>query len=104
MAAEEPVPVKATARGEFAALLTTVAVPVSVAAVVGVKSTPNDAVCPAASVRGSEMVVGLNPVPVIPILEMVTLELPVLERVTVFVDEVPSVTLPKLRAAGEADS
>jgi len=98
------VPVKATARGELAALLTTEAVPVSVPAVVGAKTTPNDVVCPAASVKGSEMVVGLNPVPVMPILEMVTLELPVLERVTVCVAEVPSVRLPKLRAAGEADS
>ena len=80
------------------------AVPVNVPAVAGAKITPKEVVCPAASVSGSVMVVGLNPVPVTPILEIVTLEFPVFETVTVCVDELPSVRLPKLRAAGEADS
>lgn len=90
--------------GELVALLVTVTLPVTLPVAVGANATLNDVDCPAASVRGSERPVTLNPVPVTLSFERVTLALPVLLSVTVCVALVPVVTLPKLSEVDDAES
>lgn len=99
-----PVPVSAMAKGELEALLVTVAVPERVPTLAGAKTTLKLVDWLAASVSGSVVPVEVNPVPVTLTLEMVTLEFPVLVRVTVWVELVPVVTLPKLSDVEEAES
>jgi len=77
------VPERATDNGEFEALLTTVTVPVSAPVLVGAKITLKLVDWPAASVSGSVMPEEENPVPATLMLERVTLEFPVLVKVTV---------------------
>ena len=99
-----PVPASATTRGEFVALLTTVTLPARLPADAGANETLKDVDCPAARLSGSAIPLVLNPAPVALICEMETLELPVLEIVTLCVALVPVVRLPKLKDAGEAES
>ena len=99
---EAPVPESAIVVGEFVALLVTVTLPLALPAVVGSNTTENDVLCPALSVRGRARPVTEKPVPVRLSLDNETLALPVLVSVTVCVELVPVVTLPKLTDVGEA--
>jgi hypothetical protein len=92
-----PLPVREIVVGEFVALLTTETDPVSAPDAVGVKTTLNVALAPAAMVSGTVTPVVLKPVPEAVILETFTLELPVLVSVTVCVLLLPTFTFPKLR-------
>jgi hypothetical protein len=69
-------------RGEFAAVLTTDALPVALPATVGVNVTPKLAVCPADNVTSGAAPLRLNPLPLTLTWEIVTAELPVFVRVT----------------------
>ena len=70
-----PVPVIAIFRGEFAALLTTLTLPVTAPAVAGLNCTLKLLVCPDESVIGSVNVPRVKPLPVTPI--CVTVNVPV---------------------------
>jgi len=82
--------------GEFAAVLTTDAVPVALPATVGVNATPKLADCPADNVTSGAEPLRLNPVPATLTWEMLTAELPVLVSVTLCVALALRVSLPKL--------
>lgn len=59
-----------------------VTLPLALAAVCGANATVKFALCPAVSVKGAVIPVKLNPVPLIPTWEIVTLEPPVLVTVS----------------------
>ncbi len=100
-AGSAPVPERPIVTGPLA-LLTTLALPVTLPELVGAKATLNVAVCPDPNVTASPLVV--NPAGTL-IAEMLTLELPVLVSVTVCgLLLLPRRTLPKLSEAGLADS
>ena len=99
---EAPVPESAIVVGEFVALLVMVTLPLALPAAVGSNTAENDVLCPALSVRGRARPVTEKPVPVTLSLDSETLAFPVLVSVTVCVELVPVVTLPKLTAVGEA--
>jgi hypothetical protein len=90
--------------GELEAVLLTVAVPVRLPAEAGENSMPNEVACPAASVTGKEMLVCEKPVPETEILDTDTLALPLFVKVTVCVEFVPVVRLPKFMDVGDAES
>ena len=90
--------------GEFAALLVTVTLPDTSAAVVGVKTTLRFAVWPAPMVTGGVRPLVVKSAPETLIWEMLTLELPVLVSVTVCVLLLPKATFPKLKEVGLAES
>ena len=69
---------------------------------VGVKTTPNVRLCPAAKFAGRGKPLAVNAPFDMPLCEIVTLVVPVLVRVSVKVCEVPGARLPKVRLAGEA--
>ena len=98
-----PVPVRETASGEFEALLATDSVPVVLPAAVGANFTVNVALWPAARVAGRVGPETVRPLPVTVALEMLTLAL---AAVTVTVCEalLPTLTDPKLREVGLAES
>jgi len=83
--------------GEPAALLATVTVPLSEPAAVGENTTLKVRFCPAVSVTGVPAPLRMKPDPVSVMLEMVTLEFPVLVTVTVRVKDEPAFTLPNAR-------
>ena len=64
--AATPVPDKDTERVGFEALEAILTVPLALAAVVGVKVTLNEALCPAPSVSGVVIPLNVNPAPLIP--------------------------------------
>lgn len=92
-----PVPDSAIVAGEPDALLTTVTAPVKLPAVVGENSTPKVRLCEGASVTGVPAPLRAKLEPASDICEIVTLELPVFDMETLWVEEPPSLTLPKLR-------
>ena len=92
-------PLNAIESGELEALLVTVAIPVMLPAEAGSNCTPNEVDCPAATVTGRATLVAVKPDPVTVILEIDTLELPVLLSVTVCLELVLVFKLPKLRRA-----
>ena len=93
-----------TTRGELVALLVTVTPPVRLPAEAGAQVTLNEVDCPAESEIGNETPVALKPVPLAATCEMVTVELPVLVRVTFREAALPVGRLPKLNEAGFAES
>ena len=82
-------PLREIVNGEFVALLETVTNPDKVPMVVGANVTPKEVLCPAASVSGRVEGANVKPDPLSLIAEMLTLELPVLEMVTAFVELAP---------------
>ena len=82
-------PLSEIVNGEFVALLETVTNPDKVPMVLGANVTPKEVLCPAASVSGSVEEAKVKPEPLALIAEMLTIELPVLEMVTVCVAVVP---------------
>jgi hypothetical protein len=90
--------------GEPVALLVTVTVPVSVAAVVGLNTTLNVIVWFGVSVTGVFAPVKLKPVPFSLIWVICTFPLPVFVAVTGSVDELPVFTFPKFRLVVLNDS
>ena len=98
-----PVPDKEIA-GELLALLETEAVPVELPVVVGVNATFSAADFPGASAVLELIPFALKPAPEAVTLEMVTLELPVLVRVTANVLLLPLFTFPKFKLVGLATS
>ena len=80
-----PTPASEIDSGEFAAVLTTDAVPVELPAIVGVNETLKLAACPADSVTTGAEPLRLNPVPATLTCEMLTAELPVFVSVTLCV-------------------
>lgn len=91
-----PVPLKATALGEFGALLAIVTLPVKLPELVGAKSTLNDAVPPAAMVAGVVNPLTLKPLPLSATCEMVSAADPVFVIVKLWDLVCPSTMLPKL--------
>jgi hypothetical protein len=90
--------------GELVALLITETDPLPAPDAVGVKTTLNVAVEPAAIVCGTLIPVVLKPVPEVVIFETLTVELPVLVSVTVCVLLLPTLTFPKLKLVALAES
>ena len=99
-----PVPARETIVGELLALLDTETLPLALPLVVGVNLTSSLAVWLGASVVPAVTLLALNPVPVGVTLATVTLESPLLVRVTLRVLLLPSFTLPKFKLAGVAPS
>ena len=95
-----PAPLKEIARGELGALLTSDIEPVVLVAAAGVNTALNLEVCPAAIVNGVAKPLRVKPLPVTFACEIVTLELPGLDKVKVCELLVPSTTLPKLAFDG----
>lgn len=82
------------------ALDVTVTLPVALLAEVGVNTTWKVVFCPAPSVTGVVTPLKVNPVPVTPICEIVTLLPPVFVTVSRSDELFPTVTVPKLRVVG----
>ena len=95
-----PVPLRAIVSGEPGALLTSETAPLTLPAAVGVKTTLNVALLPAARVSGTLMLVRLKPLPDTLAWEMVMLALPGLDSLMVCELLVPVTTLPKLALEG----
>ena len=104
MDAAAPVPLKAIVSGEVDAVLVTVAIPVRLPAEAGENSMPKEVDCPAARVTGSATLEWENPVPETEMLDTDTLAFPLFVSVTVCVELVPVVKLPKLKDVGDAES
>src|SRR5260370_23999464 len=83
--------------GEFAAVLTTDALPEALPATVGVNVTPKLAVCPADNVMMGAEPLSVKPVPVTLTCEMLTAELPVFVSVKLCVALALRASLPKLK-------
>jgi hypothetical protein len=99
-----PVPDSGMVSVGFEALEVMVRLPLALPADDGVKETLNVALCPAVRVTGVVIPVKLNPEPLIPTEEIVTLVPPVLVTVSDTDFLFPTVTLPKLRLVGFAPS
>jgi hypothetical protein len=97
-----PVPLNATASGEFVALLVTVTLPVNAPLLAGVKVAFSEAVFPGATTCPAEIPVALNPAPDTLTFEIVTFEFPLLVNVTLCALLLPTLTLPKLKLVGLA--
>ena len=95
-----PDPASATASWGMEALLAIVSVPESVPAAWGSKLTLKVNDWPGSSVVLEAEPMRLNPVPPTEIIEMLAFEFPIFLMVACSVSAVPTVTLPKLRAAG----
>ena len=96
-----PVPVRETAAGGPLALLTIEIFPFAIPVTFGLNCTDNVRPWDGESVTGALPPVILYPVPLKVICEIVTPELPVFVMVTLCTaEEVPVVTLPKLRFVG----
>jgi hypothetical protein len=78
----------------------TVTLPLTAPADGGVNETLKLALCPAVSVTGVAIPLKVNPVPLTPTFEIVTLVPPVLVTVSDSVCFVPTCTLPKLKLVG----
>jgi hypothetical protein len=97
-----PLPASATVAGELEALLKTVTLPATLPDTDGVKLTFRVALCPGVRIVPAGTPLALNPAPEMPMLEIETLELPVLFRVTGSVLLASVLTFPKLRLVGLA--
>ena len=80
-----PTPLSEIESGEFAAVLTTDALPAAFPAAVGVNVTLKLAVCPADNVTSGAEPLRVKPLPATLICEMLTAELPVFVSVTLCV-------------------
>ena len=99
------VPEREIVEGDPLALLVSVTLPAALPAVVGLKITLKVKLCDAERVTGTAAPVKENPaLPLRPIWVIFTLAFPVFVTVTPCVDEVPVVTLPKLRLFALSDS
>jgi hypothetical protein len=78
----DPVPVNGMVRLGLEPFDVTVTVPLALVAVSGAKVTVKVAVCPAATVTGGVIPLSVKPVPVTPTREIITLDPPVLVRVS----------------------
>ena len=78
-----PEPLSAMVAGELVALLTTETLPVTLATTVGAKRTVRVVFCPAAKVSGRVKPLALKPAPERFTCEIVTLEFPLFNSVTV---------------------
>ena len=99
-----PLPEREIVAGDPVALLVTVTFPTALPAADGSKITLNVRLCVGESVTGAAAPVKENPLPLRAICEIFTLAFPVLVTVTLFEEEVPVVTLPKLRLVAVSDS
>jgi hypothetical protein len=102
--AATPPPLSAIVVGELGVLLTRETLPVADPATVGAKLTLNVVLCPAANVNGGIRPLVLKPAPETLICEMLTLELPVLVSVAVWLLLPPTFTFPKFKLVGLAIS
>src|SRR5579862_6743796 len=93
-----PVPLSATVGSE--PLLTTEIVPEALPAVEGSKTAENVVLCPAPRLTGTVMPVTLKPVPDALTCVIVTLSLPVLLIVTVWLELLPTASLPNAMLPG----
>jgi len=94
-----PVPVTGMVNVGFEASDVRVTFPLAVPDDSGANDTPKPTLWPALSVTGAVMPLRLNPVPLIPTWEIVTLRLPVLVTVSAMVCVLPTVTVPKASLA-----
>ncbi len=85
---------RAISVGEFVALLATDTLPLTAPAAVGAKFTLNVVLCPAVKLSGAVSPLAVKPAPETLSCEMLTLELPVLVRVTVLLLVLPRFTFP----------
>jgi hypothetical protein len=99
-----PVPLTAIANGEVAPSFAILNPPETAPAAVGAKRTVTLTLAPTATVAGIVRPVVVNEADVPVIAEIMTGLAPVLVRVSGCVCAVPTATLPKANAAGEADS
>lgn len=99
-----PVPLNPIASGEFVALLTSEAEPLTAPPVIGANITLNVVFPPAAIVTGRERPFVLKPVPARLACVIVTLAFPPFVRVTICELLFPVITLPKLTLEGFAAS
>jgi len=95
-----PVPDSGIVNVGFEALEVMVTSPLAAPAEVGANETLKLALCPEVSVTGAVIPVMLNPEPLTPTAEMVTLDPPVFVTVSDRVCLLPTITLPKLRLVG----
>jgi len=100
----KPVPLRAMVSGELVALLTTETLPVTLPAAAGAYTTLKLAPWPAARVNGSVKPLALKPAPDVLTCEIVTLELPMLLRITFCELLLPTLTVLKLKLVGLAES
>src|ERR1700740_741126 len=98
-----PLPVRAICVGEFVALLATNTLPLTDPVVVGAKFTLNVVLCPAPKLIAGKPLIP-KPAPLMLPPEMLTLVLPVLDNLPVWLLLLPTVTFPKLRLVGLAVS
>ena len=84
----------------FDAFEVTVTLPLDAPADVGINETLKLALCPAAIVTGAVIPLTLNPDPLTPTAEIVTLDAPVFVTVSESVCLVATCTLPKLKLVG----
>jgi hypothetical protein len=91
------VPESAIAADGFAALLLSTTLPVTVAAVLGVKVVVNVVLCPGFNFSPLDTPISLNPAPETLIPENVIVAVPVFVRVNASDAVVPKLTLPKAK-------
>jgi hypothetical protein len=96
-----PAPLRATIEGEPSALLAIVIAPVSEFPAVGLKTAEMEALWPALSEMGSFGPDAVKPGPVTEIPETVSISVPLLVTVTVFVALCPTARFPKLTVLGD---
>ena len=96
-----PEPLRETTAGEFVALLTKDADPVTFPLIDGPKRMVTSWVCPAGINTGNVGAITLKPAPVALPAETVTAEFPVFVRVTFCVELVPTTMLPNESVPGE---
>src|SRR5208282_4027529 len=101
-----PVPVSGMPKLGFEALEVIFTLPLTAPLAAGEKSTVNDVLWPAVNVKGKDedRPLKLNPVPLAVAAEIVRLDSPVFERVTVLGSLDPTLISPKATDAGLAES
>jgi len=97
-----PLPLREIVAGEFVALLATKTLPVGFPAAVGAKATFSVADWPGVNVVLPLTPFALYPLPVVVTPEIVTLEFPLLVKVTFSEPLLPTFTFPKLKLVGLA--
>jgi hypothetical protein len=101
-AVADPVPVKGIAKVGLEPVDVTVTLPLALPAVNGAKVTLKVALCPAVSVAGVEIPLTVNPAPLMPTCDTVTVDPPVFVTVSDNTCLLPTVTVPKFRLVGFA--
>lgn len=101
-AVADPVPVRGMVKVGLEPFEVTVTLPLALPADSGAKVTLKVALCPAVSAAGVEIPLTVNPVPLLPTCEMVTVDPPVFVTVSDNACLLPTVTVPKLRLVGFA--